>query len=181
MDKTLDFGLLEYCIAEDDSFMQNLIKTMLVTLGAKNIRIASDGTEAYEFLRIKTPDLIFIDWSMKPTSGIDLVRQIRKNPHPSISSVPIIMLTAHSEREYVEKAMVAGANDYLVKPVSPLLLQKRIEGLFKNRTPLSFQSSPGEDPLARQFKNNTSSEDDDFMELSLEDDDSPPHSNQAAG
>lgn len=181
MDKTLDFGLLEYCIAEDDSFMQKLIKTMLVTLGAKNIRIASDGTEAYEFLRIKTPDLIFIDWSMKPTSGIDLVRQIRKDHRPAISTVPIIMLTAHSEREYVERAVVAGANDYLVKPVSPLLLQKRIEGFFKNRAPLSFQSASATAPLAARLKNNNSPEDGDLMELSLEDDESPPRSNQASG
>ncbi|MFD2205984.1 response regulator [Kiloniella antarctica] len=170
MDKTLDFGLLDFCVAEDDSFMQKLVKTMLISLGAKNIRLASDGTEAYELLRIKAPDLIFIDWTMKPTTGIDLVKKIREDSDPIISSVPIIMLTAHSKREFVEKAVIAGANDYLVKPVSPLLLQKRIEAIFKNRIPLSHQPENSTAPLARQRRNNNNlSENDETIEISLDD------------
>ncbi|WP_419905294.1 response regulator [Kiloniella sp.] len=181
MNTTLDFELLDYCIAEDDSFMQKLIKTMLVTLGAKNVRIASDGTEAFELVSIKPPDLIFIDWSMKPTSGIDLVRNIRKDPDPIISSLPIIMLTAHSEREFVEKAVIAGANDYLVKPVSPLLLQKRIEGLFKDRTPLSLQASSRPSPQAAQLNTNAPSEDVDLMEFTIEEDEALPGTKRASG
>ena len=164
MDKTLDFELLDFFIAEDDLFMQKLVKTMLISLGAKNIRLASDGTEAYEILRIKPPDLIFIDWSMKPTTGIDLVKKIREDTDPVVSSIPIIMLTAHSKREFVEKAVIAGANDYLVKPVSPLLLQKRIVGMFKNRTPLSHQSTTSVAPLAEHLKNNNLPNDNQSMD-----------------
>ena len=136
----LDFGQLEICIAEDDRFMQKLIKSMLDSLGVNKIRLASDGDEAYGLLRFAPSDLILIDWSMKPTSGIDLVRKIRKSKDKTLADTPVIMLTAHSEREYVEKAVIAGANDYLVKPVSPLLLKQRINGIFKTRMPISMQA-----------------------------------------
>ncbi|WP_162938094.1 PleD family two-component system response regulator [Kiloniella sp. EL199] len=140
MKHRLNFKNLECCIVDDESFIQKIIKSILVSLDVKDIRLASDGAEGYKLLQAKPTDLIFIDWTMEPMSGIELLEKIRSSDEPEIAETPVIMLTAHSEQEYVKKAIVAGANDYLVKPVSPLLLRQRIEGIFKKQLPLSVKT-----------------------------------------
>ncbi|WP_179188097.1 response regulator [Kiloniella majae] len=141
MSHKLDFRNLECCIVDDEPFIQKIIKSILISLDVKDIRLAKNGTEGYQLLKAKPTDLIFIDWTMEPMSGIELLEKIRSSDEPEIAKTPVIMLTAHSEQDYVEKAIIAGANDYLVKPVSPLLLQQRIEGIFKKQHPLSVKTS----------------------------------------
>ncbi|MCZ4281891.1 response regulator [Kiloniella laminariae] len=137
MDNTLEFEPIQFLVVEDNEYMQKIVKTILATFGAKDIHIASSGKEALQRLSLKIPDIIIIDWAMKPMSGIDLVKAIRASKNPEIAKAPILMLTGHSERENVEEAVGAGINDFLVKPVSPLLLYKRIEHILKEgpRTP----------------------------------------------
>ncbi len=173
MGYTLDFRNLECCIVDDEPFIQKIIKSILVSLDVKDIRLAKDGTEGYQLLQAKPTDLIFIDWTMEPMSGIELLEKIRSSDKPEIAETPVIMLTAHSEQDYVKKAIVAGANDYLVKPVSPLLLQQRIEGIFKKQLPLSVKTSrtkPKEKPSSSQIKpkKKTEPQEDDFLEISIE-------------
>ncbi|WP_299381225.1 response regulator [uncultured Kiloniella sp.] len=133
----MDFQNLECCIVDDEPFIQRLIKSILSSLGVRNIRLARSGIDGFDLLEVKPADLIFIDWTMKPMSGLELIKKIRSSNCSDISGIPIIMLTAHSERKYIEQAVLAGANDYLIKPVSPNLLRKRIERIFKNRAPLN--------------------------------------------
>ena len=163
----LDFKNLECCIVDDEPFIQRIVKSILTSLGVRDIRVANDGAGGYKLLQRKPADLIFVDWTMKPISGIDLVKKIRSSNDQNIADIPIIMLTAHSEREYVEQAVQAGANDYLVKPVSPKLLRQRIEGIFKNRLPLSEEI--GRAKPKTLFKNPSKTEDDDFFDISVKD------------
>lgn len=161
----LDFKNLECCIVDDEPFIQRIIKSILTSLGVRDIRLADDGAAGYKLLQKKPTDLIFIDWTMEPTPGIDLVKQIRTSNNTQISNTPIIMLTAHSERDYVEKAIQAGANDYLVKPVSPKLLQQRIEGIFKTRLPLSEEIKRTKPKTTENTPSRT--DNDDFVEISV--------------
>ncbi len=128
---------LDFFIAEDQVNMQELMKSMLMSLGVVNIRMAKDGSDAFAQLLTKPSDIIFVDWLMKPTSGIDLVRLIRGSENPAISNMPVIMVTANCEQECVKEAMDAGATDYLLKPISPQLLQLRIEKIFPSKQDLS--------------------------------------------
>ncbi|WP_421783999.1 response regulator [Kiloniella litopenaei] len=161
----LDFKNLECCIVDDEPFIQRIVKSILTSLGVRDIRMAGDGAGGYKLLKRKPADLIFIDWTMKPISGIDLVKKIRSSDDQNIADIPIIMLTAHSEREYVEQAVQAGANDYLVKPVSPKLLRQRIEGIFKNRLPLSEETRRTKPKPLKAKPEET--EEDDFFEISV--------------
>ncbi len=183
MKKQLDFSLLDVCIVDDEAFIQKLIKSILMSLDVKQIRIASNGGEGYGLLEAKAADLIIIDWTMAPMTGVDLVRKIRASDNKIITETPAIMLTAHSERDYVEKAIKAGANDYLVKPISPKLLQQRIEGIFKSRVPLSHQEAATGRPKP-PAPNKDSEEADDFLEFTIEEKEeeaNPPLSKTSAG
>ncbi|WP_020591132.1 response regulator [Kiloniella laminariae] len=145
-ESTLDFEPIQFLVVEDNEYMQKIVKTILTTFGAKDIHIAPSGKEALQRLSLKVPDIIIIDWAMKPMSGIELVKAIRAAKVPSISQAPILMLTGHSERENVEEAVVAGINDFLVKPVSPLLLYKRIEHILKKGPRIPKISEPQKPP-----------------------------------
>ena len=133
----MNFKNLTCCIVDDEPFVQKIVKSILNSLGVRDIRLANSGEEGFDLLKTKPADLIFVDWTMEPMSGIQLIKKIRSSDRPYISEVPIIMLTAHSERKHVEQAVRAGADDFLVKPISPNLLRRRIEGIFKDRRPLS--------------------------------------------
>ncbi|WP_053005678.1 response regulator [Kiloniella spongiae] len=170
----LDFKNLACCIVDDEPFIQKIIKSILISLDVKDIRLAKDGAEGYQLLQAKPTDLIFIDWTMEPMSGIELLEKIRASDKQEIAETPVIMLTAHSEQDYVKKAISAGANDYLVKPVSPLLLQQRIEGIFKKQLPLNAKvsrikpketiSAAGIKPKKKEKPQNS-----EFLEISVED------------
>lgn len=101
-------------------YMQSFIET---------IYEASNGEEAYEIFKKKTPDLVIIDIEIPKLNGLLLAEKIRKLDN----NVPIIILTAHSEKEKLLKAIKLGVTDYLIKPISRSslkeLLAKTVETL----------------------------------------------------
>lgn len=103
-------------VAEDDSKIQIVIKGALEKEGYE-ILTAKDGIEAIKLLQ-ENPDAVAIiaDISMPRMTGLELVEEVRKNgPNPDI---PILMLSAHHNKENVVKATELGINDFLIKPFS---------------------------------------------------------------
>jgi DNA-binding response OmpR family regulator len=114
--------------AEDDALVRDTFAYLLNDLFAK-VYLAENGKEAYEMYRHKKPDIILLDNFMPAINGLDVARLIRKEDE----NVPIIILTAHSEREQLLKAVDLKLETYLVKPVTPetliAALQKVIQKL----------------------------------------------------
>ena len=75
---------------------------------------AKDGEEALEIYKEKRPDIILVDISMPKINGLDLVAKIRENDHKT----KVIMLTAHSDTEYLLNATNLKLTRYLIKPVN---------------------------------------------------------------
>lgn len=75
---------------------------------------ASDGENGLEIYKDKKPDILLIDINLPILNGIDVVREIRKNDH----SIRIIILTAHSDKNYLMQAISLKLTTYLVKPVN---------------------------------------------------------------
>ena len=82
---------------------------------------ANDGVEALRIAQQLTPDLIFLDIGMPKMDGIEAAEKI------SALKIPVVLLTAFSQRELVERASEAGAMAYVVKPFSPNDLLPAIE------------------------------------------------------
>jgi two-component system, chemotaxis family, chemotaxis protein CheY len=111
-------------LADDDSFMRSLISLALFTRGVTEIVEAKDGTEAQCLIAKDRFDFLILDWNMPGTSGLELVRDIRR----SGASVPIMMITGEASRDKVRQAIEAGVSDYLVKPFDmPVLRQKIVK------------------------------------------------------
>lgn len=100
-------------IAEDEALIRLDLKEMLEEEGYSVVGEAGDGQRAVELAREHAPDLVILDVKMPVLDGISAAELIAAE-----SIAPVLMLTAFSQRELVERARDAGAMAYLVKPFS---------------------------------------------------------------
>lgn len=106
-------GRLRILIADDEAIRVMTLRTQLRALGFEVVAEASDGREAVELADRHQPDLAILDIKMPGLDGISAAREITDR-----RPIPVILLTAYSEPELVERATEAGVFAYLVKPVS---------------------------------------------------------------
>lgn len=100
-------------IAEDEALIRLDLAEMLTEEGYQVVGQAGDGQEAVELAESLRPDLVIMDVKMPRRDGIDAAGEIA-----SKRIAPIVVLTAFSQRDLVERARDAGAMAYLVKPFS---------------------------------------------------------------
>lgn len=100
-------------IAEDEALIRLDLKEMLEEEGYTVVGEAGDGETAIELAREHKPDLVILDVKMPVMDGISAAEKIAEE-----SIAPVLMLTAFSQRDLVERARDAGAMAYLVKPFS---------------------------------------------------------------
>ena len=117
---------LKVLIAEDDRISQMLLATITERIVKEFIKV-STGPEAVEACRYNPDiDLILMDIKMPQMDGYEATRQIRKFN----KEVAIIAQTAYGMTGEKEKAIRAGCNDYIAKPVNPALLIKKIKSIL---------------------------------------------------
>lgn len=116
-------------IVDDYTTMLRIIKNLLKQLGFNNIDEATDGTMAFEKVKIKDYGLVISDWNMEPMSGFEFLKKIRAS-EKSFKTVPFIMITAESKTENVIAAKQAGVNNYIVKPFNAETLKMKITSVL---------------------------------------------------
>lgn len=116
---------LRVLAVDDDTSILQLLKTALSAFNYE-ISIANSGANAMSLIeRQEKPfDCLLLDIQMPEMSGLQVCREVRKLP--DYRDAPILMLTAMSDRHYVEEAFVAGATDYVTKPFDFLELRSRM-------------------------------------------------------
>ncbi len=115
-------------IVEDESDIRELIGLTLAGNGYL-VREAANAAEARRALADELPDLIIVDWMMPTTSGIELLREIRRDE--VTRDLPVIMLTARTTDADITHGLDSGADDYLAKPFSPAELASRTRALLR--------------------------------------------------
>ena len=101
------------------------------------VTTASDGEEALKLLDQGEWDLVIADVMMPKMSGYELTQKIREQF--TISELPILLLTARSQHEDIYSGFIAGANDYVTKPVDAIELEARVQALTKLRQSIKEQ------------------------------------------
>jgi len=115
------------CI-EDEAAIRGMIRFSLEREGYW-VMEAADARAARDVAADQLPDLMLVDWMLPDLSGPELIRRFRSDP--LTRDIPIIMLTAKSEEDDMIHGLDAGADDYLIKPVSLKALSARIKALLR--------------------------------------------------
>lgn len=116
-------------IVEDNNDLQNFLKYSLQS--HYNITVAGDGVEAWDLIQIRLPDLIISDIMMPNMDGFELCRLMKSTYETS--HIPVVLLTALTEKAQHLQGLGLGADDYLTKPFDMALLTQRIQSVIQNR------------------------------------------------
>ena len=130
--KDLPFSVetLKVFVVDDNAQMREIISRVLRSFGIKNIRHFADGQSLINVLPFDLADIIFCDLLMEPMDGLSVLKAIRFHTNQIIARVPIVILTGERDIKSVVSARDLGATEYLLKPISPSILWKRVLSLL---------------------------------------------------
>ena len=117
-------------IADDNEPNRELLEVYLADVDCE-IATAVDGRDALDKVAAFHPDVILLDVMMPKLSGFEVCQQLKSNP--ATSRIMILMVTALGELGDIERAVEAGTDDFLSKPVNKVELVKRVENMLKLR------------------------------------------------
>jgi two-component system phosphate regulon response regulator PhoB len=119
-------------VVEDEQPIRDLIAFGLRRAGCE-VALAEHSQSALASLGDRRPDLILVDWMLPDMSGLELVRQLRRDANTR--DIPIVMLTARAEEADKVTGLESGADDYVTKPFSARELVARIQAVLRRSAP----------------------------------------------
>jgi two-component system phosphate regulon response regulator PhoB len=119
-------------VVEDEQPIRDLIAFGLRRAGC-DVALAEHSQAALASIGDKRPDLVLVDWMLPDMSGLELVRQLRRDSNTR--DIPIMMLTARAEEADKVSGLDSGADDYLTKPFSARELLARIQAVLRRTAP----------------------------------------------
>ncbi len=113
-------------VVDDSQSMRNIVKAGLQKMGTfDSISEAVNGVDALEKLNSEGPfDLVLLDWYMPEMEGYDCLVKIRENN--TWNDMKVMMVTTENQQENVIRAVMAGANEYLMKPFTSEMLEEKV-------------------------------------------------------
>jgi two-component system, chemotaxis family, chemotaxis protein CheY len=127
-----DLGDLKFLIVDPNPFGRNLMRWILRSLGARNLEMAKDGDSGLVALGAYSPDIVFSEWFMDPTDGLEFTRRVRTSGNTPDPFVAIVMMTAQTEANHVIQARDAGITEFLAKPLAVQSVYSRICAMIEH-------------------------------------------------
>ena len=113
-------------VVDDSKTMRTILGKMLVGIGYEVCQ-AGNGREALEVMDREYPDvsLVLADWNMPEMNGLELVEAVRADER--LNGLRLMMVTTETEIAHIERALQAGANEYVMKPFSKEVIQEKLK------------------------------------------------------
>lgn len=115
-------------IADDNAANRELLEAYLATMDCV-VETAVDGQDTLDKVTSFQPDLILLDVMMPKLSGFEVCKKIKENS--ATNRIMVLMVTALNELGDIERAVAAGTDDFLSKPVNKIELLKRVSNMLK--------------------------------------------------
>lgn len=119
--------MLKVLIADDSAFMRTIIRNYIKVYPSVAITEAENGEEALQKFEEVSPNLIFLDIIMPKMSGLEVLKEIRRNTKSS----KIYMVTSVGQSKVIEEALKIGAEGYITKPFKAEEIKNIVEKLLK--------------------------------------------------
>ena len=125
----------EILYVDGDSHRRDALRRLLLSLGAARVQVAESGKEALKVVLGTPCNLIIAETQLPPTSGIQLLRDIRAVVNYPRALVPVLLVSDPVSAEVIAAAFEAGANHFLIKPLSAAKLYERIAWALADARP----------------------------------------------
>ncbi|PHM39989.1 response regulator in two-component regulatory system [Xenorhabdus mauleonii] len=123
-------------VVEDEVPIREMVCFVLEQNGYQAIE-AEDYDMAIKHLSDPYPDLVLLDWMLPGGSGIQLIKQMKRDNNTKM--IPVIMVTARAEEEDRVRGLDVGADDYITKPFSPKELIARVKAVMRRISPMESE------------------------------------------
>ena len=110
-------------VVDDEARVREMLEFRLRLFGYE-VLTAANGSEALDVAASEKPDLVLLDVMMPELDGFQVCSRLKQNE--ATKNIPVVMLTAKAEAKDVTRAFNSGAEDYVVKPYDPVVLQQKV-------------------------------------------------------
>ncbi len=117
-------------VVDDNQDIRDLISHFLSADGF-HLFTATDGESALNILKRNQIDLVLLDVMMPGISGLDLLREIRANSDKKLRDIPVMMITAKTGTDDIDKALSLGADSYIVKPFRGNAIREKVRAILE--------------------------------------------------
>ena len=120
---------MKFLVIDDSKTQRKLMVKALELMGIKEIIEAENGLEGYKLIKESKIDFVLLDCDMPVLNGLEFLKLVRANE--SIKNTPIIMVSSKGSPDDVIKAIKSKANNYIVKPFTPKILEQKIKEVLR--------------------------------------------------
>lgn len=136
----LAFDKVRFLVVDDNDASVQIVRTVLKALGVKEVTAVATLAGALQKLETEKTDIVVLDLLLGEQDGLDLLRAVRREDSRH-AFLPVLVLSAYTDKERVEAARDAGATEVCAKPISPAELYRKLVTMIAE--PRAFVRSPG--------------------------------------
>ncbi len=125
-------------IADDSESIRSLLEMILSAEGHTVVQVG-DGREALAYLKDNTPDLLILDVTMPFIDGIEICGRVKRISR--LKASPVIILTAHTDEDSKKRALQAGADAFVNKPLAGKNLRQTINEMLEKRETMKLKQT----------------------------------------
>lgn len=114
---------MKTCLVVDDSKVIRMVAKKILQELDFEVLEAADGSEALEACKLNLPDGVLLDWNMPVMDGIEFLKALRTLPGGN--SPIVVFCTTENDMDHIQKAIEAGANEYIMKPFDSEIIQAK--------------------------------------------------------
>ncbi len=137
-----------FLVVDDMEGMRRILTNSLNQIGVKSVLTAVNGADAWRIMQAQPVDVVISDWNMPVMTGIDLLKKIRSSAQ--FVNLPVLMMTAETERHHVQIAIEAGVSGYMIKPFNVGALESKIKKVIEQPRPKVLSASREVPPILKR-------------------------------
>jgi CheY-like chemotaxis protein len=137
-----------FLVVDDMEGMRRILTNSLNQIGVQSVLTAVNGADAWRIIQSQPVDVVISDWNMPVMNGLDLLKMVRESAQ--YANLPVLMMTAETERHHVHVAIEAGVSGYMIKPFNVGALESKIKRVIEQPRPKVMSSNRAVPPILKR-------------------------------